>query len=129
MQIASEDTEGRDLVEAVRRLHADGCRWEMEHPIALGTKAVYGIDRWGAFFVMIRGHRGHMIYCDRTTPLWQRVGAILSVMASETFFTLEDAEKAQTVFQGEDPEDFEDEAAQRVAQVMADFQPWVGEFE
>jgi len=39
---------------------------------------------------------------------------ILSIMpAPETFFTYEDAENAQAVFEGAEPEDFEDEAARR----------------
>ena len=50
-------------------------------------------------------------------------------MASETFFTYEDAEKAQAVFAGATPEDFQDEAARRVAQVITDFKPWLGEYE
>ena len=126
MLTASEETEAFDVMETVGRLHAEGCRWEMDHPIAFGIKATYGIDRWGAFFVMVHGHAGHIIYCDRTNPVWKRVGSILSVMASETFFTYEDAEKAQAVFEGADPEDFEDEATRRVAQVIADFKPWLG---
>ena len=68
MQTASEETEGFDVMETVGNLHAEGCRWAMDHPIALGIKATYGIDRWGAFFVMVRSHRGHIIYCDRTNP-------------------------------------------------------------
>ena len=40
MLTASEETEGFDLMETVGRLHAEGCRWEMDHPIAFGIMIV-----------------------------------------------------------------------------------------
>jgi hypothetical protein len=69
MCTASEETYGFHMVKTVGQLHAEGCRWEMDHPVDFGIKATYGIDHWGAFFVIGRRPTGDIrqarVLCHR----------------------------------------------------------------